>query len=253
MDSLGGALRRKNKDNTASPPNPLLSQDPKQPEIHKELPTLPEMPPRGGKFSRDVIPEPQLAGNSNGRPMVAVSAPAAQSRPQVASFPIIGMVNPKRKPRATDQESLPAIETCSRSASDVFDSKIMIWPVVIVAAPRNGLSPKLPSSNVRPSGPTHPAGENSDDFGFIGIEFQPRFDRHFIVTEIAKNGPSDLNEGIMVGDILLAVNGVPIRNLVRSCARLTCLDCACGVCFPFFASISVGPKKVVENKNSIQW
>ena len=120
------------------------------------------------------------------------------------------MVNPKRKPRSTDHESLPAIETCSRSPSDVFDSKIMIWPVVVVAALRKGCSPKPPahkSPEIKP--------DSIDDSGFLGIEFQPRFDRHFVVTEIARNGPSDLNEGVMIGDIILAVNGVPIRNLVR--------------------------------------
>ena len=123
------------------------------------------------------------------------------------------MVNPKRKPRSTDQDSLPAIETCSRSPSDVFDSKIMIWPVVVVAAPRNGCSP-----NLKPPAQRSPEAkpDSIDDSGYLGIEFQPRFDRHFVVTEIARNGPSDLNEGVMIGDLLLAVNGVPIRTLVPS-------------------------------------
>jgi hypothetical protein len=87
----------------------------------------------------------------------------------------------------------------------------MIWPVVVVAAPRNCCVLKLPAQKSPESAP-----DDIDDSGFLGIEFQPRFDRHFVVTEIARNGPSDLNEGVMIGDLLLAVNGVPIRNLVRA-------------------------------------
>eukprot|EP00291_Cryptomonas_curvata_P021952 CAMPEP_0172162030 /NCGR_PEP_ID=MMETSP1050-20130122/6443_1 /TAXON_ID=233186 /ORGANISM="Cryptomonas curvata, Strain CCAP979/52" /LENGTH=228 /DNA_ID=CAMNT_0012831971 /DNA_START=443 /DNA_END=1125 /DNA_ORIENTATION=+ len=93
----------------------------------------------------------------------------------------------------------------------------MIWPVVVVAAPRNGCSPKPPAQK---SPETKPDG--IDDSGFIGIEFQPRFDRHFVVTEIARNGPSDLNEGVMIGDLILAVNGVPIRNLASRQIAMLC-------------------------------
>ena len=166
------------------------------------------MHPRNGKFARSPDPAAPLTANDKAPENAQAAAAAPQMRPQIASFPIIGMVRPRRKPRATDHDSLPAIETCNRSGADVFDSKIMVWPVVIVAAQRKQLSSTNFSNEI--------AAEKPDDSGFIGIEFQPRFDRHFIITEIAKNGPSDLNEGIMVGDILLAVNGVPIRNLVRA-------------------------------------
>jgi hypothetical protein len=242
LDSFGG-IRKKNKDTTGLPgptdiaitAQPNQSKTTELPPPQKEQ----EMPPRTGKFPTPpdtVVPGTVVPGNHPVNVAAITGAGAApqppptnappstndpnQGRPQVATFPIIGMVNPKHKIRATDQDSLPAIESCSRSPTDVFDAKIMIWPVVVVAALKHaGVSkPSQRGADAKSDG--------SDDSGFLGIEFQPRFDRHFVVTEIARHGPSDLNAGVMIGDLLLAVNGVPIRNLVRPMyhSRIECIS-----------------------------
>jgi C-terminal processing protease CtpA/Prc len=49
--------------------------------------------------------------------------------------------------------------------------------------------------------------------GWLGVEFMNRPDGHLIITKIAPGGPADDNQGILVGDVLQAINDTVVRKL----------------------------------------
>ena len=55
--------------------------------------------------------------------------------------------------------------------------------------------------------------QSGEQPGWLGVEFMNRPDGYLIITKIAPGGPADDNQGILVGDVLHAINDTVVRKL----------------------------------------
>jgi len=96
------------------------------------------------------------------------------------------------------------------------DSQVLLWQVQIAEQSvehvpiKEGVFGKIAT----PEGP-EAEGQQHKKVNF-DITFKPRKDKYMVITKIASGGPAANARAMMEGDMLIAVNGTPVRGLPRA-------------------------------------